>query len=118
MTKHNKIGTYGEALASTWCTQQGFLILETNWRYKRLEADIIASKADVLHVIEVKTRTSTMYGLPEESISVKKIAHMLTLGNAYKALHPKFNRVQFDVLAILLIKNQAPEYFYIPDVYV
>ncbi len=117
MTKYNKVGVNGEALAVAWCNQQGFEILETNWRYKKLEADIIACKDGVLHIIEVKTRTNTKYGLPEESVSVKKIENMLTIGSVYKKTNPQFTVTQFDVLAILLIKNKAPEYFYIPDVY-
>jgi putative endonuclease len=118
MTKRNKVGADGETLAVNWCNQHGFTVLATNWRYKRLEADIIAGKENVLHIIEVKTRTNTQYGMPEESVSVKKIENMLKLGNIYKQTIPQYKTIQFDVLSILMLTHKDPEYFYIQDVYI
>lgn len=72
MAWHNETGKTGEKLAADWL-EKGFTILEKNWRHKRLEVDIIAEKDNLLHFIEVKSRSSQNYGLPEESVSLKKL---------------------------------------------
>ena len=62
------IGKYGEDVAKNFLIKKGFQILETNYRYSRVaEIDIIASKKDVLHFIEVKTRTQEFFGKPARS---------------------------------------------------
>lgn len=117
MAKHNTVGKIGEQLAQQWLINNHFAILETNWRYKRLEADIIATKTNTLHIIEVKTRTNTKFGMPEDSVTPKKIEHMLHLGMAYKQQNNKYTHLQYDILAIIIPKNKVPEYFYLPDIY-
>ena len=64
---HLTTGIVGEKLACTFFEQKGFVILHTNWRHGRCEVDIIASKNNVLHFIEVKTRSNKDFGLPEEN---------------------------------------------------
>ena len=59
-------GFLGENIASAHLLELGFEILERNWRYKHLEIDIIASKENLLHIVEVKTRTSLLFGYPEQ----------------------------------------------------
>ncbi len=116
---HNKhIGLHGEALAAAYLRQQGFTLLAQNWRYRSWEVDLIASKEKFLHFIEVKTRTSTTYGYPEESITAAKMDHLKNAAAAYQQLHPRWVYIQFDVLAINLHFNGEPvAYFFIEDVY-
>ena len=61
------IGIEGERIAQHFFNSLGFEILETNWRYKHQEIDIIAVHNKILHIIEVKTQTSDTGGLPEEN---------------------------------------------------
>jgi putative endonuclease len=116
MAKHNIVGKEGEQLALKWCKENGFTIQATNWRYKRFEVDIIASKDNVLHVIEVKTRTNTKFGLPEEGVTVKKIENMLEAAAAYTEENT-WKIFQFDIISILLKPNTVAEITYLPDVY-
>ena len=67
-----KLGSWGEQKAREYLESKGFVILEINYRCKLGEADIIAMDGDSLVFIEVKTRTSTTYGFPAESISSRK----------------------------------------------
>ncbi len=56
---HNKdTGNKGENLAAQYLSERSYTILERNWRFKYWEVDIIASKKNKLHFVEVKTRTS------------------------------------------------------------
>jgi putative endonuclease len=116
MAKHIAIGKKGEALAVAFFKQKGYTILETNWRHSHYELDIIASYAGVLHIIEVKTRTSTKFGHPDESVTPQKFNKILEAAEAYLFLHTHWKRVQYDVLSILLHKEE-PEYFLIEDFY-
>jgi len=116
MAEHNETGLAGEKLALEWLTQRGYVIREENWRYRHLEVDIIAEKGDTLHFIEVKTRRSTKYGNPEESINKQKMKNLKDAAEQYQHQHPGWKWIQFDVLAILY-KPEGVDYWFNQDVY-
>ncbi|HVU97015.1 MAG TPA: YraN family protein [Puia sp.] len=117
MLSKTEVGTGGEKLAAQWLTKQGFTILLRNFRHGRYEVDIIAGRDSVLHFIEVKCRRSTTYGHPEESVSRKKLEHILQGGAGWLLRWPGYRRVQYDVLAITLRHPTPPEYLLFEDVY-
>jgi putative endonuclease len=110
-------GSEGEEMASVYLKKNGFSIIERNWRFRHWEVDIIAAKNDRLHFFEVKTRTSGMYGKPEESIGYQKMKSMKNAAEEYQYQHPQWKYVQFDVIAISMYNGGPVEYFYIEDVY-
>jgi putative endonuclease len=110
-------GAKGEEMAVTHLTKLGYTIVERNWRFKHWEVDIIASKGNCMHFFEIKTRTSDMYGHPEESISKKKMINLRNAAEEYQYLHPEWKYVQFDVLAIKMFYNQPVEIMLFEDVY-
>ncbi|WP_207492541.1 YraN family protein [Aridibaculum aurantiacum] len=116
MADHNDTGIEGEKLAAEWLTAKGFLIRETNWRFRHWEVDLIAEKGDTLHFIEVKTRRSTRYGNPEDSITRQKFKNLKDAAEQYQFLNPGWKWIQFDVLAIL-VKGEQIDYWFNQDVY-
>jgi putative endonuclease len=114
--KNKHTGDKGETIAANFLQKKGFEILERNWRHKHLEIDIIATIENKLHFVEVKTRTNTKFGLPEESISKTKMNHLKVAAEAYLLLNPKWENIQFDVIAIMLTKEKE-EIFLIEDVF-
>lgn len=116
MEQHITTGKRGEELAVAWLLQNSFVIFHKNWRHRNWEIDVVAFKEGILHFIEVKTRTSTAYGYPEDTVSKKKIAFMINAADEYLQLYPKWKRIQFDILAITIVRNEV-EYFFIEDVY-
>ncbi len=116
MAQHNETGTTGEKLAAAWLVKNGYTIREINWRHRHLEVDIIAHKGDTLHFIEVKTRTSTLFGNPEESITKVKMKNLKDAAEQYQFLHPGHKWIQFDVLAVLF-KSGKVDYWFNQDVY-
>lgn len=104
-------------MAVEYLTKQNFTILHRNWRYSRYEIDVIATRDKVLHFIEVKTRTSLTFGFPEESVSKKKIRHILAGARHFQFLNPHWQQVQYNILSITLLRNKPPEFFFIEDVY-
>lgn len=117
MSQHIEFGRQGEDLATGWLARQGFSILSRNWRHGRYEVDIIAGRSAILHFIEVKTRRSTYFGYPEESVSRKKIEHIMQGASAWLNQRPDYRRIQYDVLAITLTPKTAPEIVLFEDVY-
>ncbi len=66
------LGRQSEALAAAYLRSQGYEILETNYRGRRGEIDIVARYQQIIIFVEVKGRRSLNYGLPEESITPEK----------------------------------------------
>ena len=116
MAQHNETGNSGEKLAVNWLVKNGFTMREINWRYVHLEVDIIAVKGDTLHFVEVKTRSSTQYGNPEESITKKKMQNLKDAAERYQIINKGWKWIQFDVLAILFKPGEI-EYWFNQDVY-
>ena len=117
MAKHNDTGKIGETLAVAWFEEKGYTILHTNWRHKNLEVDIIATKNNMLHFIEVKTATTLKFGNPEERATPKKIKNLIDASAEFLYQQPQWQKIQFDLLAITILKNEATQYFLIEDIY-
>src|SRR5689334_22518258 len=109
MATHLELGKQGEELAVEYLVQRGFSILQRNWRYSYCEIDIIALKNGMPHFVEVKTRCSTRYGMPEESVSKEKIRLLLKAIKAFMARHEEYRDFHLDVLSIILPQNGTPE---------
>ena len=116
MNTNKETGKFGEDLAVDWLVARGDRILHRNWRYSYFEIDIIAMRKDILCFIEVKTRRSLFYGLPEEAVTTSKIKRLMCAGSAYQLKHPGILRIQYDILSIVLGKNEKNEFFLIEDI--
>jgi putative endonuclease len=111
------IGAKGEELAADWLKMQGFDILHRNWRTGRFETDIIATREGRLHFIEVKTRRSDRYGLPERQVDRKKLDRMIDAGSEYIRRHPQWRWIRFDIIAVRLYDNAPAQIDHIEDLY-
>lgn len=116
MATHNELGKKGEEMAAQWLHLQGYMILHQNWRHGRAEVDIIASKDKTLHFVEVKTRKTEAYGLPEESVGDRKMEMLMKAAEEYLNQYPEWKRIQFDILSIKL-KNSTTEFAFIEDIF-
>jgi len=105
MAAHNDLGKYGEAAAVDFLIKNGYSILEKNWVFQKAEIDIIAQKADVLAVVEVKTRSSIAFGLPQEAVKKSKIQLLVKAIDAYVVTRNLDVEVRFDIIAIHKNKN-------------
>ena len=77
------LGRQGEQLVYSYLKNNGFKILEKNYKTPFGEADIIATKMDVIYFVEVKTRSSCIYGTPAEAVGYKKQKKYRDLANYY-----------------------------------
>jgi putative endonuclease len=98
--KHNqKVGKWGEDAVTGYLTERGYEILARNARTPYGEIDIVTKQGDVTIFVEVKTRTSNKMGLPEESVNLRKQAHMLACAEHYAAEHA-IDHWQIDVISV------------------
>ena len=77
MSKHISLGKTGEKLACRYLSKNGYLILETNWRYGRKEIDIIAKENNILIIAEVKTRSYEFTQNTEEIVNSRKQKYLI-----------------------------------------
>ena len=101
MASHNTLGLIGEQRAIQFLKDLGYTVLETNYRYGRLEADILALNDGVFVVVEVKTRSNSYFGQPEEFVTQDKQNHLIAIANHYLEKLLSDFEVRFDVIAVL-----------------
>ncbi len=100
MAEHNELGKQGEELAVDFLQKNGYEILETNWTFQKAEIDVIAQKEEVLAIVEVKTRSSIDFGLPQDFVKPKKIQLLVKAVNEYVTQNDLDVSVRFDIIAI------------------
>ena len=102
MTDHIELGKKGEALAVEHLDAMGYTILETNWRYKKMEIDIIALKENVLIMVEVKTRSTNDFGVPESFVDKKKQLMMADAVEEYMVQNKLEVPVRYDIISVII----------------
>lgn len=118
MAGHNELGKLGEQLAADYLRRQGYDIIETNWTYQKAEIDIIARRENILSIVEVKTRSATAFGLPQEFVNRKKIQLLVKAVNAFVSARNLDVEVRFDIIGIhrdgqeFCITHLADAFFY------
>lgn len=106
------IGTEYEQKAADYLKRQGYQILDTNFRCKIGEIDLIAKEEEYLCFVEVKYRANSQLGYPSEAITPGKIHKIVRTAQYYMLTHnlPENTPCRFDVVVILeneisIIKN-------------
>ncbi|MCR2801070.1 MULTISPECIES: YraN family protein [unclassified Microbacterium] len=103
MAAKDERGRAGEQRAARYLEQAGWRVLDRNWRCAQGEVDIVATCADSLVVVEVKTRRSDAFGHPLEAVDERKRRRLWQLAFAWLAAHPDLvqgRRLRLDVIAI------------------
>ncbi len=102
----SKVGYVGEGIAANFLRKKGYRILERNFKARYGEIDIIAIDKDTLVFVEVKTRTGTQFGTPEEAITPWKLREVAKTAEFYASLHPELPQgLRIDVVGIVLGPN-------------
>lgn len=115
MTLARERGDLGERVAADWLRRNGFMIMERNWRYGRYEIDIIASRWDTVHFIEVKTRHTGSLTTPEDAITDDKARALRKAASAYLASRRLTRELQFDLIAVEISPDGTPYVRYIEN---
>jgi len=105
MAQHNKLGKKGEQLAVDFLLENGYKIVERNYRFDKAEVDIIARKEDVLAIVEVKTRSTTDFGNPQDFVKPKQIQRLVKAVDEFINVKQLDVEVRFDIIAIVKENN-------------
>lgn len=107
MAIHNDLGKQGEQIAIEYLQRKGFRILETNYRYQKAEVDIIALKDKTLAIVEVKTRSTAVFGNPQDFLKRNQIDRIVNAVDHYIQSKQLEVDVRFDIIAIIKTKDNT-----------
>lgn len=102
MSKKAVIGAKGEQMAANYLQSKEYSIVERNYRFKRAEIDLIVLKDECIVFVEVKTRSSNVYGHPEEAVNEKKARKIVEGAENYVQEKKWAGNIRFDIVAISL----------------
>lgn len=101
MARHNELGKKGEQLAVDYLIKKGYTIVQRNYRFQKAEVDIIAKIKDTLAIVEVKTRSTTDFGNPQDFVKPKQIQRLVKAVDEYVIVNKLDVEVRFDIIAIV-----------------
>lgn len=99
MTNH-QVGHEAEERVATWLKSQKLKVLQLNWRTRRCEIDIVASRNKVLYFIEVKSRSSQAWGSGLDYITPKKLAQMHFAAETWLSEHDWHHDVRLAAVSV------------------
>ena len=101
MAQHNQLGKKGEQLAIDFLLEKGYDIVERNYRFDKAEVDIIAKKNQTLAIVEVKTRSTSDFGDPQDFLNPKQIKRIVKAVDEYVLVNKMDLEIRFDIIAIV-----------------
>ncbi|MBO5721463.1 MAG: YraN family protein [Bacteroidales bacterium] len=110
MAKHNILGKRGEELAREYLASKGYAICDVNWHSGKYELDIVAQDGMELVIVEVKTRSKTYYGNPEDFVTPQKIKRTIDAANHYLELQPHHLDIRFDIISVIMDDANRDKY--------
>lgn len=116
MAIQHERGQKGEETAVKYLSGKGYSILETNYRFKKSEIDIIAKQENTLVFVEVKMRTSSKFGNPEDFVNEAKASKVIEGVENYMEEKQWSGPIRFDIISILHQGNE-PELKHFKDAF-
>jgi putative endonuclease len=103
-------GRFGEDLATRWYVERGYRIIDRNWRTRGGELDLVAERAELIVVCEVKARASLAYGHPFEAITAAKLARLRRLAVQWLHEHDRQGMpLRLDIAGIIGVRIEVLE---------
>lgn len=104
-----RLGELGENIAAKFLKKRGYKLIERNYRCREGEVDIIARHKDCLVFVEVRTRTGSTFGSPEESVTAVKKDRLITAALTYLQTHRDLpSDWRIDMVAVELDSRGKP----------
>ena len=102
----NTYGKRSEIIASDFLKEKGYKIIQTNYKNKIGEIDVIAQDGDCLVFVEVKARLSQKFGHPLDAIDERKQQKIHAIASLYMVEKRKYGKpCRFDAISILGLEN-------------
>jgi putative endonuclease len=101
------LGNKGEDWAAKFLKEKGYKILDRNLTTPFGEVDIIARDGNTIVFIEVKTRSSDIFGQPFEAVNYRKQERLKKIALFYLKGIKKHLPIRFDVVSIIYRNGKA-----------
>lgn len=112
------IGRYGEDLASAYLESKDWLIFDRNYAFEKAEVDIVATDRNYIVFVEVKFRSGTYYGQPEDYVTPQKEENIKKAAEAWiYERRMETAVVRFDIISIVQKANHAPQITHFEDAF-
>ncbi|MDH4169326.1 MAG: YraN family protein [Acidimicrobiia bacterium] len=100
---NNRLGAAGETAAARWYRRRGYRVIDRNWRWGgHGEIDLVLRRGTMVVFCEVKTRSSTRFGVPAAAVDADKQRRIRRLARHWLDEHPvRAGVVRFDVASVL-----------------
>lgn len=117
LDKNKKIGAWGEKLAKDYYEKSGYELICRNWARRGGEIDLVFLKDNEIIFVEVKTRTTNIYGWAEDAVTVAKKQKISKLIDQYLMLNQEYYSYfpRFDILVVELI-SFVPKFIHYENV--
>lgn len=112
-----KKGNEGEQLAAEYLERKGYEIVERNYRHRHSEIDLIVKREKWLVFVEVKTRSSTAFGHPEDFVDEKKEQKVLEGAEHYIFEVDWKEQIRFDIVAVMQEADGSHTIHHIEDAF-
>ncbi|HXC25964.1 MAG TPA: YraN family protein [Gemmatimonadaceae bacterium] len=123
LTERQKLGLQGERIAAQWLRRRGWNILQRRFRSGHRDIDLVAAQGDdqgsgrLVAFVEVRTRQSSNWGTPIETVQYWKQRELVQSAKAWIAMNRRSgDTYRFDVLGVLLVGTDA-QVQYVPDAF-
>ena len=110
------LGQEAEEYAKDYLLKQGYTLRERNYRLGKGEIDLIVQKDNFLVFAEVKIRTQTAFGYPEDFVSYTQEKHYHTAATHYVETHAWKGHIRFDIIAIT-VENKKWDLLHLEDAF-
>jgi len=104
---YDLLGKWGEAYALNYLSELGYTLKARNYKFNRMEIDLVLTDHDILVVVEVKTRHSAELGEPWRAVNLAKQKQIIRVANYYTKSIQWPHEVRFDVVSIVHNSNHT-----------
>lgn len=111
-----RLGQKGERIAANYLKKKGWKLIDTNFRTRFGEIDLIFTFESEIIFVEVKTRNSHKFGYPEEAVNAQKIKHLQATAETFLKIHKTQKSPRFDIIAITFEKS-TPHIKHLPYIF-
>ena len=99
--EQHELGKYGETLASQHLQKSGYIILDRNWKFGKIEIDIVVEFENQIIFVEVKTRENDYVGQPWEAVTISKQKRIIKAAHQYLIENDIDLEARFDIISII-----------------
>jgi putative endonuclease len=116
MKTNIEIGNEGEQAACDHLLGKGYEVLQRNYKYRKAEIDLIVKHDNWLVFVEVKTRSSSFFGYPEEFVDRKKQLLIFEAAENYVYEKDWNGNVRYDIVSVMITRGKM-EVYHIEDAF-